>query len=147
MTLLPVTILFASSAGATVLTITDTGVAPVTSGYRIVSLAVAGQQTRRDTTTAPDVGGALETSSVPDESSYGIVIEARHTTHTALQTLVDAVTAAATARAWRLTVTIGGSAQTWRCRRASWDAPVETPAAWSVRRNITLTIPVDPYPI
>jgi hypothetical protein len=148
MSVLPVTLDFLDAAGTTtVLTITDTGAVPTSSGWRVVSLTPVEVQWRRDTVTAPDVAGELETACVAGNATYGMVLQARHTTWAGLQALIDAATAAATQASWRLRVTVGGSATVWRCRRADWSAPLETPGVWVLQRNLTLAVPVDPYPI
>lgn len=101
---------------------------------------------RRVTQTAPFVAGALELASVPDEVALAMTVRC-YGGGSNPQTLVDAITAAATAASWSLAVTWDGATRTWACRAADWSAPIGgEDQQLAHRRDVHLTIPASPFP-
>lgn len=106
-----------------------------------------GVRRRRTVVTAPYVAGATELSSVADEASIALTIRCYGGASNP-QTLVDAVVAAATAASWNLVVTWDGATRTWAARAADWSAPIggDGDGQLAHRRDVSLTIPVHPFP-
>jgi len=114
--------------------------------YYLADYTPAGIRRRRDTSTAPDVAGVLETASVPEGGTIGLQIRVAATSGSALQTAVDALTTAFSAAAYQMAVTFDGVTLTYRARAADWSTPISE-LAFSHRREVILSVPVDPYPL
>lgn len=107
---------------------------------------VIGRRRRRVTTTAPHVPGALELASVADEAFLSMTIRC-YGGGSNPQTLVDAITSAVDAASYDVVVTWDGATRTWKARAADWSAPIGgSDQQLAHRRDVSLTIPVYPYP-
>jgi hypothetical protein len=107
---------------------------------------VIGRRRRRITVVAPHVPGALELASVADEAVLTMTIRC-YGGGSNPQTLVDAITAAVDEDSYDVTVAWDGATRTWAARAADWACPIGgADQQLAHRRDLTLTIPVAPYP-
>lgn len=114
--------------------------------YQLVGqIELAGRTRRRVLVTAPYVAGALELASVADEARLLMTIRC-YGGGTNPQSLVDAITSAIEADSWTLAVTWDGASRSWAAKAADWSAPIEDPLALVHRRDVRITVPVEPYP-
>jgi hypothetical protein len=131
----------AAAGTSTILTFADTSQI-----YYLSDHTPVGVRRRRDTTTAPDVAGALETASVADAVTLGLQIRVTGTSGSDLQTNIDALTGAFSTPSYHLAVAYDGVTHTYRARAADWQTPISE-LAFSHQREVILSVPVDPYPI
>lgn len=105
-----------------------------------------GRTRRRVTVTAPYVAGELEIASVADAARVGLTIRCYGGASNP-QSLVDAIVTAVEASSWNLAITWDGATRTWKARAADWSAPIGgEDQQLAHRRDVTLSIPVGPYP-
>lgn len=105
-----------------------------------------GVSRRRVTVTAPHVPGELELASVAGAATVALTVRC-YGGGSNPQTLVDAIVSAVTAETWNLTITWDGATRTWAARAADWRAPIGgEEQQLAHRRDVYLTIPVNPYP-
>lgn len=114
--------------------------------YQLVDgIQPAERSRRRVAVTAPHVAGDFELSSVADASKLRMTIRCYGGASNA-QTLVDAVVAAVEQQSWTLTITWDGATRSWPANAADWTCPIEGQNALARRRDITIVVPVQPYP-
>lgn len=107
---------------------------------------VIGRTRRRSVATAPHVAGETELSSVADAARIQMVVRC-YGGGSNPQTLVDAVVTAIEAASWNLAITWDGATRTWKARAADWSAPIGgEDQQLAHRRDLSITVPVDPYP-
>jgi hypothetical protein len=114
--------------------------------YQLVDQVQPAERTRRRVAvTAPHVAGDFELSSVADAARLRMTIRCYGGASNP-QTLVDAVVTAIEQDAWTLAVTWDGATRSWAANAADWSCPIEGQGALVHRRDITIVVPVQPYP-
>jgi hypothetical protein len=107
---------------------------------------VVGRTRRRSVATGPFVAGETELSSVADAARIQMVVRCYGGASNP-QSLVDAVVTAIETASWDLAITWDGATRTWKARAADWSAPIGgDDQQLAHRRDLSITVPVDPYP-
>lgn len=138
-----ITVTFATSAGATVLSIASTS----HTTYTVVSAAPIEETRQRAVITSPDMHGEAEISSVLGAATYGLVIKCRGASWAAVWSARNTLRNAAVANRWRLTVAIGGASETYEACAANVSSPFNAEQIAACVLDVTLSIPVHPVPV